>query len=340
MAPDTNQGTHPLEPLLKVEDLTVTFGRGETALTALNGIDLQVAPGELLGVVGESGAGKSLLSAALMGLLPREGRIASGKVTLAGDRIDTLGDAEMQKIRGRRIGMIFQDPMTSLNPLLTIGDQITETLVSTLNLTSSQARKRMLELLDEIGITEPQIREKSYPHEFSGGMRQRVVIALALAGEPELVLADEPTTALDVSLQKQIIGLIANLCKTRSAGVILITHDMGVVAQNADRVAVMYAGRVVEVGPTAQLMTNPMHPYTRGLIQSIPPLDYRPNRLTQIPGAMPRLRHIPSGCAFHPRCPQAVDACRQVTPAMERRGDRQARCLLYADDPIKAGGVA
>ena len=289
-------------PLLEVRNLRVEFPTRHGNLLALDDISFDIAPGEILGVVGESGAGKSLTGAAIIGLLDPPGRIAAGEVLLEGRRIDNLPYEQMRKIRGRQIGAIFQDPLTSLNPLYTVGRQLIETIITHLSLSQAQARKRAIELLEQTGIPAAAARIDQYPHQFSGGMRQRVVIALALAGNPKLIVADEPTTALDVSIQAQIIALLKSICKEQGAAVMLITHDMGVIAETCDRVAVLYAGRVAEIGPVHSVIHRPAHPYTVGLMGAIPALDQEVERLLQIDGAMPRLNAIPSGCAFNPRC--------------------------------------
>ncbi|MGB1357508.1 MAG: ABC transporter ATP-binding protein, partial [Candidatus Puniceispirillaceae bacterium] len=276
-------------PLLEVSDLSVEFPLRRQRLQALDRISFTLAAGEVLGFVGESGAGKSLTGAAIMGLLEPPGRITGGRIALAGERID--GRAET--VRGRQIGMIFQDPLTSLNPLRTVGDQLVETIQLHLGMDSAAAMARAGELLDEVGIDRERIG--AYPHEFSGGMRQRIVIALALAPEPRLIIADEPTTALDVSIQAQVLALLRRLCKERGAAVILITHDMGVIAETTDRVAVLYAGRLVETGRTAEVISAPRHPYTRGLMAATPNLDRVSvdTVLPQIPGSMPSLADLP-----------------------------------------------
>ena len=268
----------------------------------MHGISFDIGPGEILGVVGESGAGKSVTGAAVIGLIDPPGRIAGGEIRLAGRRIDNLPYDTLRTIRGREIGAIFQDPLTSLNPLYTIGRQLVETIATHLPLGPAAARARAIELLDEVGIPAAARRFDHYPHQFSGGMRQRVVIALALSGRPRLIIADEPTTALDVSIQAQIIELLKRLCREHGTAVMLITHDMGVIAEAADRVAVMYAGRIVEIGPVADVIHRPEHPYTAGLMGSIPSIVEERDRLAQIDGVMPRLDAVPTGCAFHPRC--------------------------------------
>jgi peptide/nickel transport system ATP-binding protein len=279
--------------------------------------------------VGESGAGKSLTGASIIGLLEPPGRVASGQIVLQGQRIDQLSVDEMRHIRGRKIGAIFQDPLTSLNPLYTIGRQITETIMAHLPMTQAQARQRAIELLQDTGIPAAEQRIDHYPHQFSGGMRQRVVIALALAAEPQLIVADEPTTALDVSIQAQIISLLKKVCKDRGAAVMLITHDMGVIAETCDRVAVMYAGRIAEIGPVREVINHSAHPYTRGLMACIPDMDSDRENLNQIDGAMPRLNAIPQGCAFNPRCPQVHERCGQERPELMPAGATRAACWLH-----------
>jgi peptide/nickel transport system ATP-binding protein len=318
-------------PILEVRNLRVEFPSRRGTLLALDDISFSIAPGEILGVVGESGAGKSLTGAAIIGLLEPPGRIAGGQVLLAGQRIDNLPYEAMRKIRGRQIGAIFQDPLTSLNPLYTIGRQLIETIRTHLPVSEEQARARAIKLLQETGIPAAEARLEQYPHQFSGGMRQRVVIALALAAEPKLIVADEPTTALDVSIQAQIISLLRRLCKEHGAAVMLVTHDMGVIAETCDRVAVMYAGRIAEVGPVADVIHRPSHPYTVGLMGSIPAMDEERERLAQIDGAMPRLNAIPKGCAFNPRCPQVFDRCKTARPELLDAGATRAACWLVKE---------
>ncbi len=315
-------------PLLSVRDLVVEFPTRRGVLRAVDSISFDLRPGEVLGLVGESGAGKSLTGAAIIGLLEPPGRVAVGEFWLRDERIDALDRNALRRIRGRRIGMVFQDPLTSLNPLYTVGRQLDETIMAHLPLSAAQARTRAIELLVDVGIPAAEKRIDSYPHEFSGGMRQRVIIALALAAEPELVIADEPTTALDVSVQAQIIAVLKRLCRDKNAAVILITHDMGVIAETADRVAVMYAGRIVEIGPVRDVVKAPRHPYTRGLMGSIPDPGTDVKRLTQITGTMPRLDAIPSGCAFNPRCTLAFERCRAERPRMRRVGESDIACWL------------
>ena len=334
------------EPVLSVRDLRVAFPTRRRTLIAVDGVSFDIAPGEVLGVVGESGAGKSLTGAAIIGLLEPPGRIVGGEVRLRGQRIDDLPPEEARKMRGKRIGMVFQDPLTSLNPLYRVGDQIVETIRTHARVSEGEARERAIALLQEAGIQGARARIDSYPHEFSGGMRQRVVLALALCAEPDLLIADEPTTALDVSIQAQIIQLLKRLCRERHTAVMLITHDMGVIAETADRVAVMYAGRIAEIGPVRDVVQHPHHPYTKGLMGAIPTLGPalgptvgptlgptlgpQAERLVQIPGAMPRLDAIPKGCAFHPRCAMAFERCRAERPEVMPAGQSLAACWLVA----------
>ena len=317
-------------PLLEVEHLRVEFPGRRGRLVALDDVSFSIAPGEILGVVGESGAGKSLTGAAIIGLLDPPGRIAGGEIRFEGARIDQLPYEDMRKLRGRRIGAIFQDPLTSLDPLYTVGQQLVETIRTHVELGAAEARRRAVRLLQETGIPAAEERLDHYPHQFSGGMRQRVVIALALAGEPRLIVADEPTTALDVSIQAQITALLRRLCRRHGTAVMLVTHDMGVIAETADRVAVMYAGRIVETGPVDQVIARSLHPYTLGLMGSIPRLRDTAARLVQIDGAMPRLDAMPPGCAFHPRCSHAGPRCAIERPEPATIGHSRVACLLHA----------
>jgi peptide/nickel transport system ATP-binding protein len=320
-------------PVLSVRRLKVEFPTRRGTLTAVDDVSFDIMPGEVLGVVGESGAGKSLTGAAIIGLIEPPGRIAGGEVRLAGERIDHLAPDALRRIRGKRIGMVFQDPLTSLNPLFRIGDQLVETITTHADMPAAQARQRALGLLAEVGLPAPHTRIDAYPHQLSGGMRQRVVLALALAAEPELIIADEPTTALDVSIQAQIIALFRTLCRQRGVAVMLITHDMGMIAETADRVAVMYAGRIVEIGLLHDVIKSPLHPYTQGLIGSIPTIESGKDRLVQIPGSMPRLTAIPQGCAFHPRCPRAFPPCATQRPALRDHAHARVACWLYHEAP-------
>ncbi|MBL0919467.1 MAG: ABC transporter ATP-binding protein [Hydrogenophaga sp.] len=320
--------------LLQVKNLVVEFPTRRGTLRALDDISFDIAPGEILGVVGESGAGKSLTGASIIGLLEPPGHIASGQVLLEGQRIDNLPHEEIRRIRGRKIGAIFQDPLTSLNPLYSVGRQLTETIVTHLPVSRAEARARAIQLLKDTGIPAAEQRIDHFPHQFSGGMRQRVVIALALAAEPQLIVADEPTTALDVSIQAQIITLLKTICKQRGAAVMLITHDMGVIAETCDRVAVMYAGRIAEIGPVHQVINQPAHPYTRGLMACIPDMTEERERLHQIDGAMPRLNAIPKGCAYNPRCEKVFDRCHAQRPDLMDAGATRAACWLHGQKVV------
>ncbi|HRE19489.1 MAG TPA: ABC transporter ATP-binding protein [Rhabdaerophilum sp.] len=324
------------EPVISVRNLCVEFVTRRGILRAIDDVSFDIAKGEVLGVVGESGAGKSVTGSAIIGLIEPPGRIAGGEILLHGRRIDNLPQEEMRRIRGRKVAMIFQDPLTSLNPLYRVGEQLIETILTHTDLSPAAARERAIALLAEVGIPAPDKRIDGYPHEFSGGMRQRVVIALALSCEPDFIVADEPTTALDVSVQAQIIALIKKLCRERGTAVMLVTHDMGVIAETADRVAVMYAGRVAEIGPVRDVVRHPLHPYARGLMGAIPTLETDAERLTQIPGAMPRLSNIPRGCAFNPRCDRVFDRCHLERPDPAEPVDEKVEpghrvaCHLYA----------
>ena len=318
--------------LLEVENLRVEFPTRRGTLLAIDDISFQIEEGEVLGVVGESGAGKSLTGASIIGLLEPPGRIAAGQIRLEGERIDNLPYDELRRIRGKKIGAIFQDPLTSLNPLYTIGRQLIETIRVHTDDTDAQALDRTVQLLTEVGIPAAERRLDSYPHEFSGGMRQRVVIALALCANPKLIVADEPTTALDVSIQAQIIALLKKLCRDHKTAIMLITHDMGVIAETADRVAVMYAGRIAEIGPVKQVVKHPKHPYTIGLMGAIPIVGRDIERLTQIEGSMPRLTNIPDGCSFNPRCPKVFDRCYVERPDLVSTGETTAACWRHAKE--------
>ncbi|GLK74614.1 ABC transporter ATP-binding protein [Ancylobacter dichloromethanicus] len=317
-----------MSALLSVQGLRVEIAQRHRVLTAVDDVSFDIAAGEILGVVGESGAGKSVTGTAVLGLLERPAYQAAGRILFDGRRIDTLDEDAMRALRGREIAAVFQDPLTSLDPLMTIGDQLVETMRTHLDLTQAEAVERAARLLAEVGIPAPRERLASYPHEMSGGMRQRVVLALAFCCEPRLIIADEPTTALDVSIQAQILDLLRAMCRERGTAVMLVTHDMGVIAEVTDHVAVMYAGRLVEVGPTRRLLAAAAHPYTRGLMASIPDMYRRDEELMQIPGSMPRLDAPVPGCAFHPRCPQALARCAGERPPSFTTGASQVACWL------------
>ncbi len=317
------------EPLLRVEDLRVEFWTTRGTVYAVNGISFEVAPGETLGIVGESGCGKSVTSLALLGILSRAGRVTSGHAYFDGRDLLALEDEQLRAIRGKEIAMIFQDPMSSLNPVLTIGRQIREALETHLDMDRRQAETRAAELLDQVGIPSARARLSDYPHQFSGGMRQRAMIAMALACEPKLLIADEPTTALDVTIQAQILDLLRDLVAERDTSLILITHDLGVVADMCRRVNVMYAGTIVESGAVRRLFATPRHPYTLGLLQSIPRLDAaRKTSLHPIRGAPRNMLSPPDWCPFAPRCDNAIGACVEHLPPLEPIGEgQQAACF-------------
>ena len=332
------------DPLLKVEDLRVEFETRRGKALVLNGVDFEIRGGETLCVVGESGCGKSMTALALLRLIPSPpGRISSGKVLFQGEDLVSASMERMREVRGNRISMIFQEPMTSLNPVLTVGDQIGESLRLHAGLDAKAARARAIEMLQQVGIPAPGKRVDEYPHQLSGGMRQRVMIAMALACRPDLLIADEPTTALDVTVQAQIFDLLRDLQREKGTAILLITHDMGVVAEMADRVMVMYAGRVIERGTAAQVLGAPGHPYTQGLIDCLPELgssrhattDGDRIELAEIPGVVPSIWELGSGCAFRERCPHAMARCALEVPplfALDGGGGHGAACWLHAQD--------
>ena len=307
------------DKLLEVQDLTVKFALRKGILPAVNNVSFTLNRGERLGLVGESGAGKSVTGFALLNLISKPGFIDSGKVLFGGRDISALKDDEMRKIRGDRISMIFQDPMMTLNPVLTIGTQMVETIQAHRNISRAEAERICLDKLRKVYIPSPEKRLTQYPHEFSGGMRQRIVIAIALLLEPSLIIADEPTTALDVTIQAEIMDLLLELCEVHNMGLILITHDLAVVSQVTQKIAVMYAGRIIEMGLTQEIVTNPLHPYTQGLIKALPQAGPRGARLNQIPGIMPSLYNMPSGCAFNPRCTKKLPLCCEEMPTLSSR---------------------
>ena len=317
------------DPILQIDDLRVAFGSGRAEQVAVDGVSLTLAAGEVLGVVGESGCGKSLTALSILGLVPKPtGRIQGGHILFNGKDLAQANEVEMNRIRGKDIAMIFQEPMTALNPVFKVGEQIAETIRVHEDVSREVARRRALELLERVGMSNPKQRIDQYPHELSGGMRQRVMIAIALACRPKILIADEPTTSLDVTIQAQILALLKELQQEFGMAMMLITHDLGVVAQVADRVAVMYAGRIVEEGSTIEVFEQPAHPYTRSLLASIPSLDQEYSRLQTIHGMVPSLANLPSGCRFHPRCPEARAQCTQYTPRDMMIGpSHRAACL-------------
>ncbi len=320
-----------MKKLLEVKDLVIKFALRTGEVTATNGVSFTLKKGERLGLVGESGAGKSVTGFSIINLISKPGYIAAGKVDFLGEDLAKIGDEKMRSIRGNRISMIFQDPMMTLNPVLTIGTQMTETLHQhNPQMGKEEARNIALDKLRKVYIPSPEKRLDQYPHEFSGGMRQRIIIAIALLTDPELIIADEPTTALDVTIQAEIMELLIELCETEDMGLILITHDLAVVGQVTQNIAVMYAGSVVEKGPTAQVIAEPQHPYTQGLIAALPQSSRHGERLNQIPGMMPTLKDIPPGCAFNPRCNQVMDICKTETPGLRPgKNGNLAACHLY-----------
>ncbi|MFO7771988.1 MAG: ABC transporter ATP-binding protein [Roseovarius gahaiensis] len=305
-------------PLLEIRDLHVAFPKGKkTEVEALRGVNLTLEKGERLGVVGESGAGKSMLAFAILNLIADPGRVSQGSITFHGENLLELSERDIRSIRGNRISMIFQDPMVTLNPVLSIGTQMIETLKAHRRISDKEARKLCIEKLREVAIPSAESRLEAYPHELSGGLRQRVVIAIALLTDPELIIADEPTTALDVTIQAEIMALILKLCREKDVALLLITHDLGVVAEVTQRLMIMYAGLCVETGQTRGIIDAPQHPYTYGLLKALPQKVGRGARLYQIPGSMPPITALPSGCAYHPRCDRATDACRSQIPPLE-----------------------
>lgn len=325
------------EPLLQVRDLCVEFGTRDGVARVLDQVSLELKPGETLGIVGESGCGKSMTALSIMRLIPSPpGKITGGEVRLAGENLLGLEEARMRDIRGKDISMIFQEPMTSLNPVFTVGEQIAESLRLHEGLSDKEAMARAVEMLKAVGIPEPEARAREYPHQLSGGMRQRVMIAIALACGPKVIIADEPTTALDVTVQAQIFDLLRDLNDRTKTAIILITHDMGAIAEMTDRVTVMYAGRVVEEGPVEEILDSPKHPYTQGLIACVPQLDPNPTAerppLEEIPGVVPALTRLGKGCAFAPRCKQAFARCHlERPPQVDVGAEHRAACWLVVE---------
>ncbi len=323
-----------MEHLLKVENLEVKFALRTGELTAIDSVSFTLDKGERLGLVGESGAGKSVTGFSIINLISVPGYISRGNILFEGRDLTCAAEEVLRHIRGNRISMIFQDPMMTLNPVFTIEEQMVETLMAHKKISRNDAREIALEKLRQVHIPSPEERLSQYPHEFSGGMRQRIVIAIALITDPAIIIADEPTTALDVTIQAEIMELLLDLCKTNDTGLILITHDLGVVSQVTEQIAVMYAGRIVEVGSTANIVSNPQHPYTKGLIKALPGSRAAGRKLYQIPGNMPNLTEMPEGCAFHPRCSNAEEICRSTKPDLIQRGqfERLVACHMVGSD--------
>jgi peptide/nickel transport system ATP-binding protein len=320
-----------MKPVLDIEDLKIRFKKDDMFINAVDGVHFDIREGETLGLVGESGSGKSVTSLAVMGLLPPNGQMTDGQILYKGKELPVNSERQMEKIRGREISMIFQDPMTSLNPVLTIGEQLKEVIHIHEGGTKKEVQQRAIELLNLVKIPDAERRMSEYSHQMSGGIRQRIMIAIALAGNPSLLIADEPTTALDVTVQAQVLALIKDLQKKMNMAVLLISHDLGVVAQVADKVAIMYAGQIVEYQETKELFRTPKHPYTKGLLETIPKADQSKTELTEIKGMVPDLSQKFTGCRFEPRCPQALPECQQVQPELEEIREAKVRCLLHSE---------
>ena len=314
--------------LLSIQGLRTEFSTPDGPLAAVNGVDLEIARGDVLGIVGESGSGKTVLGLSVMGLVDRPGRVTAGRITFDGTDVTVFSEKQWQGLRGNRIAMIFQDPTTSLNPVQRIGTQMIEAIQAHRDISSGAARQIVREAMVRVGINSPDERLEAYPHQFSGGMRQRVVIAIALLNEPDLIIADEPTTALDVTVQSQILRDMRRLCRDSGSALIWISHDLGVVAQIAHRVAVMYAGRIVEQGATEEMLKSPSHPYTAGLMASMPANSPRGQRLISIPGGLPQLSNLPKGCSFAPRCARAAEACEVLPDLSFTSPDHAVRCVF------------
>lgn len=318
-------------PLLEVNNLEVCFGLRSGAVKALRDVSFTLERGERLGVVGESGAGKSVLGFSIINLLSRPGQISSGSVHFEGNDLANIAPGELRSIRGNRISMIFQDPMMTLNPVLTIGVQMVECLLAHRKISKADAKRISLKKLQQVQIPSPEKRLDQYPHELSGGMRQRIVIAIGLLLDPDIIIADEPTTALDVTIQAEIMDLMLNLCEQNNVALILITHDLGVVSQVTQRMLVMYAGRIIEQGPTKEIINDAQHPYTQGLMNALPQMAIPGQKLNQIKGTMPPLQRIPKGCSFNPRCEYVMDVCEQKLPSFTQSGNCQVACHMVAE---------
>ncbi|MFY0546096.1 ABC transporter ATP-binding protein [Brevibacillus sp. H7] len=330
-----------MQPILQVERLQITFRGEDGDIHPVSGIDFHVNAGETLGIVGESGCGKSVTSLSIMGLLPKGiGRVSGGRILFEGKEITAMSHDELRKIRGNEIAMIFQEPMTSLNPVYTVGEQLGEQIRLHLGLSKREAKERSIEMLRMVGIPRAEEIVREYPHQLSGGMRQRVMIAMAMSCDPKLLIADEPTTALDVTIQAQILDLMRKLKEQKGTSIIFITHDLGVVAEMCDRVVVMYAGQVIEEAPVRELFLNPQHPYTRGLIASIPTLDQQKHRLYSIPGSVPHPSAMPAGCRFAPRCEYVRASCRENPPLLDVQDGHRCRCWLAGKGEMEHGRSA
>jgi oligopeptide/dipeptide ABC transporter ATP-binding protein len=330
------------QPLLQVNDLHVQIASRRGIVRAVDGVSLEVPAGEAVGLVGESGSGKSMTLRAMLGVLPPEARITAGQVLLDGVDLAQLGNSELNKIRGPKIAMIFQEPMSALNPVMRVGSQIAEGPQVHLGMNRRQAAERAIELMRRVGIPDPERRYRSFPHEFSGGMRQRVMIAIALSCEPSLILCDEPTTALDVTIQDQILRLLTRLCRESGTSLVFVTHDLPVVAQVCHQIAVMYAGRIVERGSVQEVLTQPWHPYTLGLVRSAPDVDHPRSSLAAIPGAPPSLVSPPAGCRFHPRCKFAEQDCTVTEPPLRLIDAGHATACLHYErclDELRTEGA-
>lgn len=322
--------------LLEVKNLKTQFRIKGGTVNAVNGIDFEVEKGEVLAIVGESGSGKSVTSLSILGLIPDPpGKIVDGQILFKGEDLLKKTKREMKDIRGKEISMIFQEPMTSLNPVFTIERQITETILRHENVTKKEALERAVKMLELVGIPSPEKRVKEYPHQMSGGMRQRIMIAMALACNPELLIADEPTTALDVTIQAQILDLMLNLKNKLNTSILLITHDLGVVAEAADNVVVMYCGKIVEKSNVQDIFKKPLHPYTEGLLRSIPKIEDKEEKLFMIPGMVPNPLKMPKGCAFSTRCNKCMDICREKEPELIETEGRLVSCFLYQDEHLR-----
>ncbi len=320
---------------LRVENLVTEFVTRQGVVRALDEISFELHPGQIMGLVGESGSGKSLTGFSIMGLLDPPGRVSSGRITLGGKDLNQMNSEQLRRIRGNRMAMIFQDPMMTLNPVMKISAQMIETIRAHRQVSNTQALEECLQALKMVGIASPEERLNAYPHQFSGGMRQRVAIAIALLNKPDVIIADEPTTALDVTIQGQILSVIQNICRQTGTSVIWITHDLSVVSGLADQISVMYAGRIVEQGPSASVLSQPAHPYTRGLIRSVPSVNQPHKRLYQIPGMAPSLAHLPRGCAFNPRCERSSVECLEKPDFTALSPSHRLRCVHPYFEPLE-----